>query len=132
MGISQVYGFLREQKTLPRASVRSLCTGVRARRRGEIMTVMAILKHNILQNERDRDVGNVGNVRRWKVMTLLECTCMGIRYSPLERRGAREIDQTGQEYYRKVPRIEALEISIAPVILHPSICREIIYGVCTW
>lgn len=56
------------------------------------MTVMAILKHNIPQNERARRVGNVGNVR-WKVMTLLECTCMGIRYSPLDERwGAREIE----------------------------------------
>lgn len=64
MGISQVHGFLRERRTSsPGRNVRSLCTGVRGgrvgerKRIGDYMTMMAILKHNILCGTRKRDVG---------------------------------------------------------------------------
>lgn len=84
-----MYGFLRERRTSPRANVRLLCTGVRARHGGkrEGYDCDGDIKTQYPAERESATLGNVGTVRRWKVMTLLECTCMGIRYSPLEKRG---------------------------------------------
>lgn len=68
--VQSVYGNLtgawfskRAEDFVSRANVRSLCTGVRGgrvgerKRIGDYMTMMAILKHNILCGTRKRDVG---------------------------------------------------------------------------
>lgn len=110
MGISQVHGFLREKRTSPRATfvpirstVRStpayvarpcVRTGVILERSDALFSplssslslprpVIVILKHNILW-DRGKTCepvrGGGGLAQPSKVMTLLECTCMGIRY----------------------------------------------------
>lgn len=64
MGISQVHGFLRERRTSsPGRTFVRYVRGVRGgrvgerKRIGDYMTMMAILKHNILCGTRKRDVG---------------------------------------------------------------------------
>jgi len=95
-------------RTFVRSFVRSLRTGVHARRTqeqggggrsydrdGDIKTQYPMGRESATRRDR------METTARWKVMTPLECTCMGIRYSPLER-GENETertDQMGQECY---------------------------------